>query len=100
MNEEHLTDHQEFHHLADRWREETAQVSDVHEKILHPAYLRIMGLGPDVLPLIFRELEQRPSLWFWALEALTGEDPVPSDLDSMKEVREAWLAYGRRRGYI
>ena len=90
----------EFRKLARRWRQETAQISDVHEKVLHPAHLRIIGLGPDVLPLVFAELEQRPTLWFWALEALTGADPVPEGTSSMKAAREAWLAYGRQHGYL
>src|ERR1044072_6056935 len=41
----------QFKGLAERWRCETAQVSDVHEIVLHPSYLRIIGLGPEVVPL-------------------------------------------------
>ena len=30
-----------------------------------------------VVPLILAELEHEPDQWFWALEAITDEDPVP-----------------------
>lgn len=94
-----LSVRQEFQELASRWRLATEQSSDPLEKIAHPAHLRIIGLGPEVLPLVFLELAERGGLWFWALEALTGDDPVP-DTASMKEVREAWLSYGRQHGYV
>ncbi len=45
-----------------------------------PAYQEIIGLGPAVVPLVLRELEQRPAHWFSALRALTGADPMdPAD---------------------
>lgn len=90
----------EFRRLADRWRQETAQVSDVHEIVLHPSYLRIIGLGPDAIPLVLNELRQRPGFWFTALEALTGIDPVPPETIGTKAIREAWLAWGARNGYL
>ena len=90
---------QEFQELSARWRLATEQSSDPLEKIAHPAHLRIIGLGPEVLPLVFSELAERGGLWFWALEALTGEDPVTQPA-SMKEVREAWISYGRQHGYV
>ena len=33
-------------------------------------------MGPDVVPLILSELEKEPHHWFWALEAITDENPV------------------------
>jgi hypothetical protein len=90
---------QEFQELSPRWRLATEQSSDPLEKIAHPAHLRIIGLGPQVLPLVFSELADRGGLWFWALEALTGDDPVIQPA-TMKEVREAWLSYGRQHGYV
>ena len=65
-----------FRELAETWRRETSFLSFGQQRALHPAYQRIIGMGPPALPLIFRELERRPSHWFWALRAITGEDPV------------------------
>lgn len=42
-----------------------------------PSCQRIIGMGPVVVPLILEELRREPDHWFWALEMLTEDDPVP-----------------------
>jgi len=37
--------------------------------------------------------------WFWALNAITGTDPVPAG-STFQEAAEAWLKWGRERGYL
>lgn len=88
-----------FGELAQRWRRETAAYSVVQKKVLHPAYQRIIGLGPAAIPLILRELQQEPGHWFWALHALTGEDPASAG-STFQEAVEAWLQWGREHGYV
>jgi hypothetical protein len=88
-----------FRELSDIWRRETRLSSRVEKQIGHPAYLRIIGLGPQALPLILRELEERPDHWFPALEAISRENPAASS-ESFAQTREAWLTWGRERGYI
>jgi hypothetical protein len=91
---------QAFQELARQWREETAHFSSQTQMAMHPAYQRIIGLGPGVLPLIFRELERSPDFWFWALRAITRENPVgPEDAGKVRKMTEAWLAFARERGY-
>lgn len=90
-----------FRELARRWREECAVLSSTTAKAVHPAYQQIIGLGPDALPLILRELAQTPGHWFWALKAITGEDPVPEqDVGDVRRMAKAWLNWGRERGYV
>jgi len=88
-----------FATLAAQWQDETGMLSFMHKKALHPAYQRIIGLGLPVVPLILRALAQQPAHWFWALQAITGDDPVPPDA-TPSEARAAWLAWGRERGYV
>jgi len=88
-----------FHQLADKWYGETKFTSSGTELVLHPAYQRIIGLGPAVLPLILGELQEHPSHWFWALQSVSGEDPAPSGAD-FDGRRQAWLEWGRLKGYI
>jgi hypothetical protein len=91
----------EFPRLAETWRRETAHLSSITQKSIHAAYQRIIGLGPRAVPLILSELEQRPDHWFWALRAITGEDPVvPDDRGDVRRMTAAWLSLGRRRGWI
>src|SRR5438132_14417997 len=56
-----------FRELAERWRADTAVTSSSTELVLHPAYQRIIGLGAAVLPVLFRELQERPAHWLRAL---------------------------------
>ena len=88
-----------FQELADQWRRETAHLSLAIKKVMHPAYQRIIGLGPGAVPLILRELQRRPGHWFWALNAITGEDPARPE-DTISEAAHAWLRWGKEHQYI
>ena len=89
-----------FRKLADKWKQETAHLSSDHEMSMHPAYQRIIGMGPAVVPSLLAELKRDPNHWFWALRSITGENPVSENargrLDAMIT---AWLDWGRSRGY-
>ena len=89
----------EFNVLADEWRQQTAMLSFVDKKVMHPAYQRIIGMGKQVVPLILRELQERPSYWFWALKSITGADPVKPG-DTFAKAAAAWIDWGKAQGYI
>lgn len=90
-----------FNTLAERWKQETRLLSSTSAIATHPAYQRIIGLGPQVIPLILAELQREPGHWFWALAALTGENPVPpADQGRMPAMTAAWLKWGRENGWI
>ncbi|HEV2763303.1 MAG TPA: hypothetical protein VGV38_10045 [Pyrinomonadaceae bacterium] len=88
-----------FRALADRWRRETLHLSSVNRKAMHPAYQRIVGMGPEALPLILRELEATRGHWLWALYAITGQDPA-AEGSTFDEAVEAWLDWGRRHRHL
>ncbi|MEG3846925.1 hypothetical protein QUB19_11260 [Microcoleus sp. B4-C5] len=89
-----------FLELAEQWRRETGMMSLVTKMSMHPAYQRIIGMGQAVVPLILRELEQEPDHWFWALQAITGANPVESEQRGrLKQMAEAWIQWGRENGY-
>jgi hypothetical protein len=91
----------QFLRLATEWKESIRVISDWNLMILHPSYQRIIGLGPDVIPLILKELKLNGGHWFWALQALTGENPITNeDAGRVKKMTEAWLAWGSDKGYI
>jgi len=92
---------QRFYSLAEAWRRECAHLSSVRETVLHPAYQQIVGMGPAALPLIFMDLNREPNHWFWALRAITGEDPVPHEhRGSVKLMAQDWLHWARMRGFV
>ena len=89
-----------FHEQAARWMHETAFTSSLSEIIGHPAYLRIIGLGKPVLPLIFQALRAEPAHWFVALMSITGEDPIAGRYDlPFDDMASAWLHWGTEHGY-
>lgn len=89
----------EFENLADRWELQTDFESVVVRKAMHPAYQRIIGLGQPAVPLILRRLQREPRQWFWALTAITGENPADGE-DDAESAANAWLAWGHSRGLI
>ncbi len=93
-----------FHNQVNRWKDQTAHLSSETKAIAHPSYLRIIGLAKEstnqeLERLILHELEAEPDLWFAALTAVTGEDPVKPQ-DDFDESVEAWLKWGREKGII
>lgn len=89
-----------FRELAREWKERTALCSSVSRIVMDPAYQRIIGMGPAVVPHLLRELERELDHWFWALTAITGADPVESEHQGrLEKMAEAWIRWGREQGY-
>lgn len=89
----------EFMAHAEKWRKETRHTSSLTKMIAHQSYRRIMGMGREILPVLFKELRERPDHWLVALNAITGEDPAPKG-STFEEAVESWLVWGRERGYL
>lgn len=88
-----------FHALVRTWKFDVAPLSSTTEMAMHPAYQQIIGLGPEAVPLLLRELRREPDHWFWALKAITGVDPVePTQRGRVKEMAEAWFTWARQQG--
>jgi hypothetical protein len=90
-----------FERLTEDWQRDTRHLSFDRQIAMHPSYQAIIGMGPAVLPLIFDALQNELDHWFYALAVITRENPVPqNEAGHMEQMRERWLAWGRRRGYI
>lgn len=93
--------HERFQTLRDDWKSRTRHLSNTGQISLIFSYQSIIGMGPAAVPLILAELEQEPDHWFWALEAITGENPVSDDdAGDMQASTEAWLQWGRGNGLL
>lgn len=91
---------QRFYTLLSTWRRDIQATSSITEMAMHPAYQQIIGMGPVAVPLLLRELEHQPDHLFWALKAITGEDPVPlEDRGWVDRMCRAWLKWGEKHGY-
>lgn len=90
-----------FARLSRRWRRETAVLSSTVDIAMHPAYQAIIGMGEAVVPLILVSLAHRCDHWFWALEAITQDNPVPRrSRGNVEEMARAWLKWGHERGLV
>jgi len=89
-----------FARLLAKWREERSPTDPGLSMFLRPAYQEIIGLGMQAVPLILRELEHQLDHWFWALAAITRENPVPQQFrGDLRKMRDYWLSWGRRYGF-
>jgi hypothetical protein len=90
-----------FRELVVEWQAEVAPLSSTTARVQHRSYREIIALGPAVVPLLLRELGQRPNHWFAALKSLTGADPVaPSDRGKIGPMTEAWIKWGKEHGCL
>jgi len=79
----------------------TRHLSNTGQISLVFSYQSIIGMGPAVVPLILAELEREPDHWFWALEAITGENPVnKDDAGDIEASANAWVEWGRQNGQL
>lgn len=88
-----------FAALAGQWRRETGASSSISRKVEHPAYQKIIAMGDAAVPLILRELRDRPAHWFTALRAIV-ESPPPNEGSDIARATAAWLGWGKEHGYI
>ena len=94
------TTEERFRRLEAKWMAETGHLSSYQAIVGHPAFREIVSIGEAVIPLMLRDLSERPRLWVWALPEMTGVDPVPpADGGKIAEMTEAWLRWGREHGY-
>jgi hypothetical protein len=57
-------------------------------------------MGKSVIPFILRDIKRTQDDWFWALTAITRENPIPAhDAGHIKKMMEAWLRWGVAKGY-
>jgi hypothetical protein len=93
--------HERFRRLVSQWKAESRYLSNTAQMaLLHP-YQRIIGMGSAAVPLILQELQREPDQWFWALEAITEENPVPPEAaGKVHLMAQAWIEWGKQRGYL
>jgi hypothetical protein len=90
-----------FQRLAAEWKEKSRYFSNTAQMAMLPSYQRIIGMGWDAVPLILEELQREPDQWFWALESITEENPVPREAaGKVRLMAQAWVEWGKQHGFI
>ncbi len=89
-----------FRRLASAWHKAVAHQSSTTVRNNHPAYQEIISMGPGVVPLLLRDLEENHTHWFAALRQITGASPVPEPAaGNIPLMAEAWLSWAKDNGY-
>jgi hypothetical protein len=89
----------QFHNSLGQWRNETASMSLVRDKIEHVAFKRIVNLGTVAGPWILKEIRHRPDLLVMALPLIyKNENSLPvTARGKVKEIVNAWLNWANRQ---
>ena len=91
---------EKFRRLAATWKAAVAFHSSNSIRENHPAYLEIIALGPPVVPLLLRDLEETEAHWFAAMARITGANPVTAaDAGNIPRMKDAWLRWAQENGY-
>jgi len=92
---------QRFQNLKSDWVSKSRHLSNTAQISLIFSYQRIIGMGPAVVPMILKELQKETDHWFWALEAITGENPVSKEeAGDVEASAKAWIQWGRDSGNL
>jgi hypothetical protein len=92
----------EFNKLSEKWEDETGAMSLSDQKI-NDTYLKIIALGPDVIPYMLKAMNGPYGSPFWhtALRILTDENPVQSyELTKPNLIRQRWVDWGKSKKII
>ena len=89
-----------FKELTRKWHEERGATSSTQDILLSHAYQSIIGMGPKAVPLILAQMESEgddPDQWFWALQVLTGANPVSEDDEGdFQAMARTWIGWARK----
>ena len=92
---------QRFENLSATWKYDTRIFSITNQIVMNNAYQDIIGMGEKAITLILNDLRKEPNHWFWALQHITGYDPVKlNQRGNIKKMTSAWLEWGAKHGYI
>ncbi len=92
-----------FHFLVQQWHVERGATSSITEIAMCRSHLQIIGMGPQAIPMILRQMQgegDEPDMWFVALQILTGIDPVTDQIrGDFKAMADRWLQWAADIGY-
>ncbi len=93
-----------FERLVEDWKNAIQAHSITAKVAMHPSYQQMIGMGKEILPLIFGRItrqNEKSAFWFWALASISAENPVPPEIrGNVREMTRAWLSWGEANGYV
>lgn len=81
-----------FLRLKNQWKKETRLVSSGSVLINNGCYKNIIDMGSIAVPWIIRELRRSNDHWFFALEKITGVDPIKEEnIGIIEKMKNDWI---------
>lgn len=85
-----------FHRLRVEWENETGHLSFLEQRIKHPAFLKIIGMGEKAIPYLINDLRQRKHrrYWLFVLNQIVDESNNPtqrSDKGNLEALSQLWI---------
>lgn len=92
-----------FQKLVAEWKKQRGAQSSITDSVVMPAYQEIIGMGERAIPSLIAQLRSegdQPDQWFWALRAITGENPVkPEEQGNFKKMSKAWITWSEQNAW-
>jgi hypothetical protein len=93
---------QKFLDQAQKWGDETRHLSSPGQKMLHPSYQAILGMGQEhkdeIIDLLIQDMKDNRRQWFWALSYLAQANPIkPEDAGRIDRMINAWVRWAEMR---
>ena len=90
-----------FESLVEKLHRDTDMSSNNRDVLSHTAYHDILRMPKDdVLPLIFKDWQDRGGYWHLALNTIVGQPFQITRDDSMATLKEKWMNWARDEGYL
>ncbi|MDI9364567.1 MAG: hypothetical protein QM541_06430 [Flavobacterium sp.] len=81
-----------FEKLSSIWKIETMLTSSSSDIVNNSAYQNIIKLGPIALQFIIDDLKSNDALWFFALQSISGENPIKKEHQGIFSLmKQDWL---------
>lgn len=81
-----------FRRLYSQWLDDIAHMSSVREMMTGEGFEQMVAMGPDVLPLVLRELQAKPTFLFLVAQRITGHNPVTPDcVGDVQKIVACWV---------
>jgi len=89
-----------FIELKNQWLEETQYESSSSKIISNAAYMSIIDEGLITIPWILRELKKSDAHWFYALETITGSNPIKvENIGIVDLMKQDWIDWATNNNY-
>jgi hypothetical protein len=94
-----------FHVQAAKWKLETQHLSSPLQRMMHPSYQAILGMGAErkreIISLMLHDLQENHGDWLLALSFLTQENPIDQkDAGKTDKLAKAWVTWGKKQGLL